>query len=296
VRDARAHGVEVRPVDVNFSDWDCTLEKPDQPSRQASGGWGTDRQVGPPGGVEESKSRKGKSDFILRLGLRMIKGLSEAFANRIVEARGERPFRSVEEFTRRTGLTSSTLARLARADAFRSLRLDRRGALWQSLPEQKTLSLFDEVCAEEPAVPLPALTPLEEVVADYRTNGLSLRDHPVKFMRERLRQLGALSSQELAALPHGKYVRVAGLVLMRQRPATASGITFVTLEDETGVVNLIVRPEIWERQHRIARRSQTLLARGTVQRRDEVIHVFVERMHDLSQMLAGAEVKSRDFR
>jgi len=115
-------------------------------------------------------------------------------------------------------------------------------------------------------------------------------------MRHRLKELGALSSRELAALPHGKHVRVAGLVLMRQRPATASGITFVTREDETGVVNLIVRPEIWERHHQIARRSQALLARGTVQRRDEVIHVFVERLQDLSALLVDVELKSRDFR
>jgi error-prone DNA polymerase len=303
VSDARQHGIEVFPADVNFSTWDCTLETSEEPRDVpvlASGGRApTDRLV-LAGGVEESKGSKSQrgvsSAFALRLGLRTIKGLSETFANRIVEARGERPFRSMEDFNRRTGLTSSTLTRLARADAFRSLGLDRRGALWQSLPEQKTLSLFGEVDADEPAVPLPALTPLEEVVADYRTNGLSLRDHPVKFMRDRLKELGALSSRELAALPHGKHVRVAGLVLMRQRPATASGITFVTLEDETGVVNLIVRPEIWERQHRIARRSQALLARGTVQRRDEVIHVFVERMHDLSALLAGAAVKSRDSR
>jgi error-prone DNA polymerase len=185
---------------------------------------------------------------------------------------------------------------LSRADAFRSLGLDRRGALWQSLPEQNTLPLFDDVPAEEPAVRLPVLSPLEEVVTDYRTQGLSLRGHPVQFMRERLKQLRALSSAELAKEDHGRVVRVAGLVLMRQRPATASGITFVTLEDETGIVNLIVRPEIWERYHQVARRAQAIMARGTVQRREEVIHVFVERLYNLSELLAGVEIKSRDFR
>ncbi len=122
------------------------------------------------------------------------------------------------------------------------------------------------------------------------------RDHPVKFMRARLTQLRAISSTELSSRKHGETVRVAGLVLMRQRPATASGITFVTLEDETGVVNLIIRPAIWERYHRVARRAQAVLARGTVQRRDEVIHVFVERLQDLSSLLSGVEIKSRDFR
>ena len=157
-------------------------------------------------------------------------------------------------------------------------------------------SLFDGTPDDEPPVALPPLSRLEEVVADYRTSGLSLRDHPVKFLRDRLKVLGAISSAELAQREHGDPVRVAGLVLMRQRPSTASGITFVTLEDETGIVNLIVRPEVWERFHRVARRSQALLARGTVQRRDEVIHVYVERLQDLSELLAGTEIKSRDFR
>jgi error-prone DNA polymerase len=298
VADARHHGVETLPADVNCSDWDCTLEAADTASNvtvPASGG----RK--PPGGSKRlgdvKKGEKAKrSNWSLRLGLRMIAGLSQAHAERIVAARGARPFRSMDDFARRTGLSSSVLARLSRADAFHSLGLDRRGALWQSLPEQKTLPLFDDVPADEPAVPLPALSPLEEVVADYRTQGLSLRGHPVQFMRERLRQLRALSSMELGQEQHGRPVRVAGLVLMRQRPATASGITFVTLEDETGIVNLIVRPEIWERYHQIARRAQAIMARGTVQRRDEVIHVFVERLYDLSKLLAGATVKSRDFR
>ncbi|MBI3861323.1 MAG: error-prone DNA polymerase [Planctomycetia bacterium] len=283
VADARRHGVEVLPVDVNFSDWDCTL-----------------------GEVEESKGAKSRSErdddgtrsvpATLRLGLRLIAGLSQSCGEQIVAARGGRAFGSIDDFTRRTGLSSSVLARLSRADAFRSLALDRRGALWQSLPEQKTLPLFRDVSEGEAAVPLPPLSPIEEVVADYRTQGLSLRDHPVKFMRPRLVQLRAISSAELAGREHGEFVRVAGLVLMRQRPATASGITFVTLEDETGVINLIVRPAIWERHHRVARRAQALLARGTVQRRDQVIHVFVERLQDLSALLVGVDVKSRDFR
>jgi len=288
VADARKHGVEVLPADVNFSDWDCTLEAPHAqnqtaPASLASGGHQ------PPGDPAPR-------EYALRLGLRLIAGLSQKFAERVVLARGKEPFRSMDDFARRTKLSSSVLARLSRADAFFSLKLDRRSALWQSLPEQKSLPLFEGAGGDEAGVSLPALTPLEEVTADYRTGGLSLRGHPVKFMRARLKQLRALSAIELAGQPHGKYVSVAGLVLMRQRPATASGITFVTLEDETGIVNLIVRPEIWERHHQVARRSQALLARGTVQRRDEVIHVFVERMQDLGNLLAGAQIKSRDFR
>ena len=334
VADARQHGVEVFPADVNFSDWDCTLQDSSATEENvypASGAalaprW--DRlapratradqfssnpsdphtAIGSTRGDQFSSNRCPPPARLmsLRLGLRIISGLSKSYAERIVQARRERPFRSVDELARRTGLTSSVLARLSRADAFHSLGLDRRSALWQSLPEQKTLPLFDDARVEEPgveepstdepAVALPSLSPLEEVVADYRTYGLSLRDHPVKFLRARLKQLRAFSATELAARSHGEPVRVAGLVLMRQRPATARGITFVTLEDETGIVNLIVRPEIWERHHHIARTSQALLARGTVQRRDEVIHVFVERLYDLSEMLVGVELKSRDFR
>src|SRR5262249_50094081 len=150
--------------------------------------------------------------FALRLGLRMIAGLSQTHGDRIVAARGARPFRSMDDFSRRTELSSSVLARLSRADAFHSLGLDRPGARWPSLPEQKTLPLFDDVPADEPPVPLPSLSPLEEVVADYRTQGLSLRGHPVQFMRERLRELRALSSAELGKEQHGRPVRVAGLV------------------------------------------------------------------------------------
>jgi error-prone DNA polymerase len=278
IADARKHGVEALPVDVNFSHWDCTLAS----GRRAP----IRRELVPPGA----------SDLSIRLGLRLITGLSQSSADQIVAARGDRSFCSMDDFARRTRLSSSVLTRLSRGDAFQSLALDRRGALWRSLPEQKTLPLFDDVPGDEPAVPLPALSPLEEVVADYLTQGLSLRGHPVKFMRARLTQLRAISSAELAGHKHGETVRVAGLVLMRQRPATASGITFVTLEDETGVVNLIIRPAIWERYHRIARRAQAVLARGTVQRREEVIHVFVERLQDLSSSLAGVEIKSRDFR
>jgi error-prone DNA polymerase len=300
VGDARKHGVEVLPADVNFSDWDCTLEHVAELARVQERG--DNLNSGEFSYHHDHRARQ----FSLRLGLRIISGLSQSSAERVVEARGGRPFRSVEDFARRTGLTSSVLARLSRADAFHSLSLDRRSALWQSLPEQKTLPLFDDArvkepgveqsSTEEPTVALPPLSPLEEVIADYRTHGLSLRDHPAKFMRRRLKELRALSATELASRSHGEPVRVAGLVLMRQRPATAQGITFVTLEDETGIVNLIVRPDIWERQHQIARRSQALLARGTVQRREEVIHVFVERLYDLSELLAGVALKSRDFR
>jgi error-prone DNA polymerase len=256
VSDARRHGVEIRPVDVNFSDWDCTLES-----------------------------------SALRLGFRMLRGMSETHIRQIVEQRGIRRYESVAGFARRTGLSHAVLTRLSRADAFQSLEPNRRAALWQSLPGQ--LALFD---VDDPAVTLDRLSPREEVSADYRNLGLSLRDHPMKFFRPRLETARVTTAAGLGALAHGRRVRVAGLVLVRQRPATANGITFVTLEDETGVSNLIIHPKVWERFHRIARRAQAMIAQGTVQRREETIHVFVDRLEDLTESLRGPAVRSRDFR
>jgi error-prone DNA polymerase len=256
VSDARKHGVDVLPADVNFSDWDCTLE---------SGA--------------------------LRLGFRMLRGMSESHARRIVEQRETGKYETIAGFARRTGLSPAVLSRLSRADAFQSLEPNRRAALWQSLPEQ--LELFT---VDDPAVALARLSPWEEVSADYRNLGLSLRDHPLKFLRPQLEKSRVTTSAGLISLAHGRRVRVAGLVLVRQRPATASGITFVTLEDETGVSNLIIHPKVWERFHRVARRSQAMIAQGTVQRREDVIHVFVDYLEDLTESLQSTAVRSRDFR
>jgi error-prone DNA polymerase len=191
------------------------------------------------------------------------------------------------------------------------LTLDRRNALWNSLPVQKVMPLFD-VPAEssepraadesrgdpdpEPPVALPVASPLSEVVADYQATGLSLRDHPMKFLRPVLEEMRVAKASDLAILPVNRRVKVAGLTLMRQRPGTASGITFVTLEDETGFANLIVRPEVWERYHSAARTATAMLAHGRLQRQENVIHVLVTRLDDLSEMLAEVDPHSRDFR
>ncbi len=265
VADARRHGVEIRPVDVNHSDWECTLE--DSTDQAAT----------------------------LRLGMRQLAGFSEGFARTIMRCRNERGFESLEEFTQRTGLPGAAITRLARASAFGSLATSRREALWRVLrkPEQK--SLFAKIEDPEPAAPLTPLSPLDEVVADYRTAGLSLRDHPVRFLRERLNQIHVKPAAELPKIPDGRRVKVAGLVLLRQRPGTAKGITFVTLEDETGFVNLIVRPEVWERYHTAARRAQGMLVYGILQKKDQVIHVLASKLEDLAAMPSGATPKSRDF-
>ncbi len=264
VRNAREHGVEVRPVDVNASGWDCTLE-----------------------------------EGALRLGLRYVRGLSESHGRAIEQARGAGPFAGWEDFVRRTQLSRAVMLRLARADAFSSLALDRRGAMWQALAEeQKSLPmpLFELSETDEPLVPLPRPSPRQEVVADYRALGLSLKAHPMGFERKRLDALGILPASQLATHPADRHVRVAGVVLVRQRPSTAKGITFVTLEDETGTANLIVRQDVWQRFYRVARTATAYIAHGRLQRQGQVIHVLVSKLEDMSQALRGLDSQSRDFR
>jgi error-prone DNA polymerase len=231
----------------------------------------------------------------LRLGLRLIGGLSRKHADAIVAARREGRFRTFSEFVRRTGLRAGALRRLAQADAFRSLEMDRQAALWRSLPERGPLVPFDQTDRDEPPVPLPPLTPFEEVLADYRTAGLTLRQHPVSFFRRELESLGIAPADRLPVLLNDRRVTVAGLVILRQRPSTAKGITFVTLEDETGTVNLIVRMPVWERYRRVARTAVAMIAHGLLQCEGEVIHVLVNRLEDMSAKLGDLASHSRDF-
>jgi error-prone DNA polymerase len=269
VADAKKHGVVVRPVDVNHSEWDCTLEP-----------------------HEEVQA--------LRLGFRMVNGLSATFVERIVETRNSGPFVSFEDFAGRTRLSSAILTRLSKADAFSSLSLRRRRAHWQSLPSRQALPLFDDddaqTLSDEPPAQLPEPTPLSEVVADYRAVGLSLKDHPMRFLRPMLRRLRVLKASDLATYPPDRHVKVAGLVLLRQRPGTAKGITFVTIEDETGQANLIIHQSTWERYHQTARTTGAMIAHGTLQKQESVIHIVVTRLQDLSRLLADMQTPSRDFR
>jgi error-prone DNA polymerase len=273
VRDAQAHGVEVRPVDVNFSHWDCTLE------RQG-----------------ETPTEPHEPRFAVRLGLRQIHGLPEKAARLLEQARRGGRFRSLDDLVRRTGISQAILIRLAKADALRSLKLDRRQALWESLAQEKEMPLFAR-CQRQ--VDLPALPPLglaAQVRADYDSAGLSLRCHPLAFLRAELDRLRVLRASQLRDWPANRFVRVAGLVLLRQRPGTASGITFVTLEDETGYANLIVHPKVWARYHRTASTARAIIASGALERQGQIIHVIVSRMEDLTVRLGRLRSASRDFR
>jgi error-prone DNA polymerase len=297
VRDARDHGVEVRPADVNVSRWDCTLEQGARDEERRTNGI-------------SSRSSPLAPCPSLRLGLRMIDGLREAFGRAIEQAREAGPFRSIDDFARRTRLGQAVMKRLAAADAFGSLGTNRRQAVWQSLGHEKKpqpLPLFEKDETRFPLPSLPAMQLQEEVVADYRTAGLSLRAHPLSFHRSALARLGVTPAQGLTEMANETPVCVAGLVLLRQRPGTAKGITFVTLEDETGTVNLVVHQRTWDRYYRVARHAPAWIAHGHVQTTRgnpppkkqptiDVIHVVVRRLEALDEGLARLEVKSRDFR
>jgi error-prone DNA polymerase len=265
IKNAQQHGVEIRPIDVNASDWDCTLEQTDS---------------GP----------------AIRLGMRLIRGFRQVDAESLVVSRGQNPFQSFDDLATRTRLSSAALTRLAKADAFRSLPLGRRPALWKALPSRDEYPLFARMEEPETPVELPTMTPYQEVLADYGAAGLSLRPHPMSFLRDRLDRLKVTPAAKLAEMKTGRVLRVAGVVLLRQRPSTAKGITFVTLEDETGMINLIVRPEVWERYRKAARGAIAMLVTGYLQNEAEIIHVLTTRIDDLSGQLAELVAPSRDFR
>ena len=269
VRDARVHGVRVAGVCVNASDWDCALPA----------GRGT-----------------------LRLGLRLVKGLGEAEAARLVAARGVAGFTDIPDLYRRAGVSSAALRALAEADAFAALGLDRRAALWAIAalaPAPLPLFAAAEAIAEAVVV-LPRLPAAGEVMEDYRALGLSLRAHPVSFLRAGLAARGILACAGLARARDGGAATVAGLVLVRQRPGSARGVLFMTIEDETGLANLIVWPDLFERNRRLILSAGMIAARGIVQREGRVIHVIARGFEDLTPELRAlgreARMPARDFR
>lgn len=234
VRDAQAHGVTVHDVCILRSHWDCTLEGP-------------------------STSRE------LRLGLRLIKGFGEATARRIERQRDQRPFETLRDLVQRGRLNKAETEALAEAGALQPLVSERRQALWEARGPH-TPGLFEAIPSGEVPVSLPELSGAEQLVLDYARKGLSVHDHPMAHHRKRLSKLGAVRSGDLLYLSRGARVSLAGLVMARQRPATASGVVFITLEDETGSANLIVYGTVFEKYHHVARHSQMLWVSGVVER------------------------------
>jgi error-prone DNA polymerase len=276
VRDARNHGVEVRPVDVNHSRWDCTLE----PTRN-------------------------RHRFAVRLGLRLVRGLANADGGMIPIARGNEPYASIEDLWRRAGIPVATLERLADGDAFGSLGVSRRDALWaiRGLSDE-VMPLFaaaderDRVIrseAEEPAVALTPMTEGREVIEDYRSKGLTLRQHPLAFLRAELRERGIRSCADLHRARDGQRVTVAGLVLVRQKPGSAKGVMFMTIEDETDVANVIVWPSLYEKQRRLILSSGMMAIHGRYQREGGVTHLIAEHLVDLSDLLRSVGDRDDPF-
>jgi error-prone DNA polymerase len=281
VRDAREHGVEVRPVDIAFSGWDATLER---------GPHAADR-LHP---LHRPMARDIWSSHAVRLGFREVKGLAEADVQRIVDRRGA-GYDSVRDLWLRTSLPVPVIARLADADAFRSLGLSRRQALWaaQALGragDKDDLPLFaalDRPSARhrEPDVALPPLPPGGEVVADYRALSLSLKGHPLMFLREKLEAQGVAATETLREAPNGRRASIAGLVLVRQRPGSAKGVVFMTLEDETGIGNCVVWPAMFERFRPVVLGARLVIAHGRVQNDTGVVHLVVDRLEDATALL-----------
>jgi error-prone DNA polymerase len=264
VRDAIEHHVEVRPVDVNLSDWDCTLEST-------------------------------TNGLALRLGFRQAKGVKESEIHKLVAARGD-GYRSAEQLWRRGGLDLSALTRLAEADAFRSMGLDRRKALWAvrglgeaPLPLFAQAPASEEVGADSTALPVMPLS--QHVIEDYRALQMTLKRHPLAFLRERLARCGVIANNRLSSRRNGEKVIVAGLVLVRQRPGTASGVIFMTMEDETGIANLVVWNHMFERFRRVVMTAKLVACRGKLQIEGtpphQVIHIVAEELIDLTPLLSS---------
>ncbi len=283
VRDAQAHGVEVRPVCINASRWDCTLE-----TREADDG-----------------------RLAVRLGLRMVKGLGNADAARLIAARSDQPYGSVDELWHRAAVGAATLNELAKADAFRpSLGLQRREVFWamkalrdEPLPLFAAARVREQARGEvkprteqiEPEVTLRPMTAGSEVVADYGHIGLSLRQHPLSFLRSDLARRGMVSCAQAAVTRDRHWVTVSGLVLVRQRPGSAKGVMFVMIEDETGVANLVIWTKTFEKFRAIILGASMIGVKGRVQREGEVVHIVVHQLTDLSKELAGIDTRDLGF-
>ncbi|NKJ82579.1 error-prone DNA polymerase [Rhizobium leguminosarum] len=277
VVDARKHGVAVKPVCINRSRWDCTLEEVE----------GTDRHA-------------------VRLGMRLVRGLATADAARIVAARADEPFASVDDLWRRSGVPIASLVELAEADAFLpSLRLERRDALWAiKALRDEPLPLFTAAAEREaraiaeqrePEVELRQMTDGHNVVEDYSHLGLTLREHPLRFLRADLNKRRIVTCAQAMTARDGQWLMAAGLVLVRQRPGSAKGVMFITIEDETGIANVVVWPKLFERSRRVVLGASMMAINGRIQREGEVVHLVAQQLFDLSAELSGLAGRDGTF-
>jgi DNA polymerase-3 subunit alpha/error-prone DNA polymerase len=282
--------VTVLPVDINRSQWDCTLEEVDC-------GHPLDRR-------HESMRNVIKTRYGLRIGFRQVKGLNQKeMVEKLVANRGG-GYRSVHDLWSRSRLDRSSLERLADADGFGSIGLGRRQALWavrglETKSASERAPLFEIAGATdlrpEPALQLPLMLPGEEVIEDYRHLSLSLKAHPVSFLREEFRSMGITRSVDLLTIRNGQRVTIGGVVLVRQRPGSAKGVIFMTLEDETGVANAIVWPKMFEKYRPVVMGARLVKIRGRLQSQNGVIHTVVEHIEDMTPMLGLLQREARRF-
>jgi error-prone DNA polymerase len=271
ISDAQRHGVECRPIDVTASDWDCTLEPAEAPG-----------------------------ELSLRIGMRFLKGMQQAEAERIVAARRRAPFTSIGDLSMRAGIGERTHVMLAESGALAAFAANRRDALWQVRGWVRAAGDAMKLAGGGDGEPrLRGLDALETVIWDYRTGGHSTRSHPLEPLRERLRARGLPDARTVGAMRDGAHVRYAGLVICRQRPGTASGVTFMTLEDETGFVNAVIWRQVFERFSALGRTASFLGITGRLQVEEQIVHLIADELWtpDLgaSNLLGPARPESRDF-
>ena len=321
VYDAKRHGVDVRPLDVTVSGWDCTME-----AQQSAGPWGSDPDArrSTPRSAEklgsdpdsgqlilrsaESPTKSGSDPNFLdpdpicgpsqpavRLGLCLVSGLAIPAANRIAVARAQAPFTSTQDLALRANLDAGDLKALAAADALAALSGHRRQQVWDASALKAAPPLLKGVPVQEELLQLPAASEGEEVVFDYAATGLTLRRHPLSLLREQLSKMNLLTAAQMRVLPHGRLVRACGIVTARQQPSTAKGVVFITLEDETGSVNVIVWKSLREKQRAQALKSRLLAVYGVWQRQGEVRHLIAQHLIDLTHLLGELATQSREF-
>jgi len=279
VGEARRQEVKVLPVDACRSEYDCTLEGP----------------LGRGGSGNEQPS--------LRLGLRMVKGLSQKGVERLIAARVQWPFTGVGDMARRVQLNRADLQALAAAGALDGIAGNRHQAAWEVMGLEEPIPLLESahqpgtVSKESvPLVMLPVPTEGQDILADFATVGLTLKRHPLALLRRHLRRRGAVPVEQVHSWEHGRLIRIAGIVISRQHPASANSVTFITLEDETGQANLVVWKQVAERQRKALLGARLLAVVGEVQREGEVVHVIAKQLRDFSSLLGGLVTRSRDFR
>jgi error-prone DNA polymerase len=266
VDDAKRRGVEVRPVDVRKSEWDCTLE-----------------------------SRPEPNEYAVRMGLRYVKGLGDSDRERIESAQSKGPFLSIEDFAKRSRLNEGALEALAEAGAFGGFGSSRRHALWETHGVSRDIDHSLPLPSSERRPSFAKLNDLETIVWDYRSSSHSTRGHLLAPLREALRALGLPDARRVASMKHGSHVRYAGMVICRQRPGTASGVTFMTLEDETGFVNLVLWTHVFQSHALLVKTASFLGVTGRIQAQQGVVHVIAEKLWVPPLLVEPDHVRSRDF-